>query len=189
MWNRIKNKSGFTLTEVMIGMMILTVAIVSSTSLLMSLRKTNANVIDNMQAYFLAQEGIEAVRSMRDTNWLNNLDFRKGLVDGDYFVARKDVLATYVEGSPVTDFVPWEFWGQTDDFGLCFREGWGYGSCDAGEEADFNRKITISNPCVDDAETGDICEDSLLVRSTVSWDEDREIYLEEKLTNWKSGAL
>ena len=71
----IKNKSGFTLTEVMIGIMILTVAIVSATNLLVGLIRSNQNNLTTLQAYYLAQEGIEAVRNIRDTNWLHNLDW------------------------------------------------------------------------------------------------------------------
>ena len=67
-----KNQKGFTLTEVMIGMMILTVAIVSATQLLIGIMNSNKAIIHNLQAYYLAQEGIEAVRNIRDTNWLHN---------------------------------------------------------------------------------------------------------------------
>lgn len=178
------NKLGFTLTEVMIGMMILTVAIVSSTSLLMGLIKTNENVVKSMQAYFLAQEGVEAVRSMRDTNWLNNLDFREGILDGDYYLARKDVVASYAEGMEVSLFNPWEV-GVED---LCFRDGVGYVACEPGVEPEFKRVVNVAEACPDELVADDLCKDSFIVRSTVSFD-DKEVYLEEKLTNWKGGAL
>jgi len=69
------NQKGFTLTEVMIGMMILTVAIVSATNLLMGLIDSNKTAVKTMQAYYLAQEGVEAVRNVRDSNWLHNKDW------------------------------------------------------------------------------------------------------------------
>lgn len=64
--------NGFTLTEVMIGMLILTVAIVSATNLLIGLISSNQNNLTTLQAYYLSQEGLEAVRNIRDTNWLHN---------------------------------------------------------------------------------------------------------------------
>lgn len=67
--------AGFTLTEVMIGMMILTVAIVSATNLLIGLISSNQNNLTTLQAYYLAQEGLEAVRNIRDTNWLHNQEW------------------------------------------------------------------------------------------------------------------
>ncbi len=72
MMKKIKNIKGFTLTEVMIAIMVLTVAIVSATNLLVGLIGTNQNNLTTLQAYYLAQEGLEAVRNIRDTNWLHN---------------------------------------------------------------------------------------------------------------------
>ena len=63
---------GFTLTEVMIAMMILTVAIVSASNLLMGIISSNRHNLTSLQAYYFAQEGLEAVHNIRDTNWLHN---------------------------------------------------------------------------------------------------------------------
>lgn len=68
----LRDVKGFTLTEVMIGMMILTIAIVSATNLLIGLISSNRNNLTTLQAYYLSQEGLEAVRNIRDTNWLHN---------------------------------------------------------------------------------------------------------------------
>lgn len=79
MLNKIKKISrdvkAFTLTEVMIGMMILTVAIVSASNLLMGIIDSNRNNLTTLQAYYLSQEGLEMVRNIRDTNWLHNKDW------------------------------------------------------------------------------------------------------------------
>ena len=69
------NRKGFTLTEVMIGIAILTIAIVSASSLLVGLVNGNKVNLSTLQAYYLAQEGIEGVRNIRDSNWLHNLDW------------------------------------------------------------------------------------------------------------------
>ncbi|MEK7672647.1 MAG: type II secretion system protein [Patescibacteria group bacterium] len=78
----LKNKKGFTLTEVMIGIMILTVAIVSASQLLVGLISSNQNNLTTLQAYYLAQEGLEAVRNVRDTNWLHNRNWLDGEIWG-----------------------------------------------------------------------------------------------------------
>lgn len=79
MFNEIKkirgDMRGFTLTEVMIGMMILTVAIVSASNLLTGIVGSNQNNLTTLQAYYLSQEGLEMVRNIRDTNWLHNKDW------------------------------------------------------------------------------------------------------------------
>lgn len=70
------NKKGFTLIETMIGLMILTMAIVSATSMLMGLINSNKLVVQNLQAYYLAQEGLEGIRNIRDTNWMHNIAWK-----------------------------------------------------------------------------------------------------------------
>lgn len=70
-----KDVKAFTLTEVMIGMMILTVAIVSASNLLTGIIDSNRNNLTTLQAYYLSQEGLEMVRNIRDTNWLHNKDW------------------------------------------------------------------------------------------------------------------
>lgn len=70
-----KDVKAFTLTEVMIGMMILTVAIVSASNLLTGIIDSNRNNLTTLQAYYLSQEGLEIVRNIRDTNWLHNKDW------------------------------------------------------------------------------------------------------------------
>lgn len=70
-----KDVKAFTLTEVMIGMMILTVAIVSASNLLSGIIDSNRNNLTTLQAYYLSQEGLEMVRNIRDTNWLHNMDW------------------------------------------------------------------------------------------------------------------
>ena len=94
MLKKIKNIKGFTLTEVMIAIMVLTVAIVSATNLLVGLIGTNQNNLTTLQAYYLAQEGLEAVRNIRDTNWLHNMGWlgedSTQLWGGDFEIPQAD---------------------------------------------------------------------------------------------------
>jgi len=79
-----KDNKGFTLTEVMIGIMILTVAIVAASNMLVTLLRSNEVNLTSMQAHYFAVEGLEAVRSIRDTNWLHNQDWKVGNGSGDW---------------------------------------------------------------------------------------------------------
>lgn len=90
------NIKGETLVETIIALSILAVGItVASTVVLNSIRNlTNAK--NRVVAVNIAREGIEAVRSIRDTNWLFYSDRRrqcwnhdpsKGACDGTYSIA------------------------------------------------------------------------------------------------------
>lgn len=79
-------KRGFTLPEVLISLSVLAMVVVSATELVVSNIRTNSDNMDTILAYGLAQEGLEAVRNIRDSNWLLGADYSKG-----GFVNRKAV--------------------------------------------------------------------------------------------------
>lgn len=203
----IRNKAGFSLTEVMIGMMILTVAIVAATNLLVGLIGSNQTNLKTMQAYYLAQEGIEAVRNVRDSNWLHNNNwlgdesgapwegrlvaegesFDLELLEGGWIT----VAAERVPGDDVTlrvlgDSAPWKISELvSENSGKIYDHGGEYWSSVAGSDENFtgfSRTISIKN-------YGD---DSVLVEARVSWSEgakERSFALSEVMTDWKGGAL
>ncbi len=199
------NNEGFSLTEVMIGMMILTVAIVSATNLLVGLINTNKNIVGTLQAYYFAQEGIESVRNIRDTNWLNNVDWR-GRADilgsfennSDYVVGLRSSgwkNSAQVETFDLNIYKTWE-WKPGVDEELCLQSSGDshfYSSCSlsaSGEKTGFRRTVQILPYCEDIDRS--ICDDSVLIRSVVEWEEsgkDRELILEDLITDWKGGAL
>ncbi len=89
-----RNKRGFTLTEVMIAMAILSVAIVSTSNLLVGLISSNRNNVATLQAYYLAQEGLEAIRNIRDTNWLHNVPWNG---DGELYPVLTENRSYFVD--------------------------------------------------------------------------------------------
>jgi len=207
-----KNKKGFTLTEVLIGMMILTVAIVAGTSMLVGLIRSNRNIVSTMQAYYLAQEGIEIVRNIRDTNWLHNTnwigDNNTAQWWGDNFEEGKTYSVAIksagwqgapegtVDNNQMSAYMPFLIEGE--DKGEIFKyENGGeiYLSSDGQgqpEETGFKRYITILPYEGECNEELDECEDYVLVQSRIEWKDgarDREFVLETVLTDWKGGAL
>ncbi|MBP8718411.1 MAG: prepilin-type N-terminal cleavage/methylation domain-containing protein [Candidatus Atribacteria bacterium] len=68
-----QNLSGFTLVEALIAMSILIVGVISG-FLLVTKALYNVTIIqDRLTASFLAQEGVELIRQLRDTNFLQQL--------------------------------------------------------------------------------------------------------------------
>jgi len=68
---RTKNiNKGFTLVETLVAISLLTISIVAPMSLTMLALSSAIYARDQITAYYLAQEGIEAVRSVRDGNIL-----------------------------------------------------------------------------------------------------------------------
>lgn len=69
-------KKAFTLPEVIVGISILVLVIMAATSLLVSIIRTNNENVNTIVAYHLAQEGLEGMRNIRDSNWLLGADFQ-----------------------------------------------------------------------------------------------------------------
>lgn len=68
-----KKQRGFTLPEIVIGITVLLIAILTSTNLMVSITRSNKVNMNDLAAYYLAAEAVEGVRNIRDTQWLNNL--------------------------------------------------------------------------------------------------------------------
>ena len=67
----VKNKeSGFTLIEMMIAVFVMVVGIVGAMSLIQRVIFSSSISSSRLIAAYLAQEGAEIVRNVRDTNWL-----------------------------------------------------------------------------------------------------------------------
>lgn len=64
-------KNGFTIIELVISIFILSVAVVGVFSAFSMVNILTSDMTDRLTATYLAQEGIEIVRNIRDTNWLN----------------------------------------------------------------------------------------------------------------------
>lgn len=210
-----RNKKGFTLTEVMIGIMILTVAIVAASNLLIGLLRTNQNNLTTLQAHYLAQEGLEAVRNIRDTNWLHNQDWMNPAIadklwNQGFQKAQEYIVHLEPDGlSGFTDAIqtarPWVIEGDFAEGGFIKKYENAYVTSkklsepemmSGVEDPGFKRVISIKPyDCEKLLEKGDFdCEADkyVLVESKVSWmigAKERELTLHEVLTDWKGGAL
>lgn len=68
------NKKGFSLLEAILSVFVLSTAMVAVLGLMASNLKDSLDAMDQETAGFLAQEGTELARNIRDTNWKNNQD-------------------------------------------------------------------------------------------------------------------
>lgn len=72
-----KNKA-FTLVEVVIAITMISVTMLAVYGLIISVMNANQRNIHNLQASYLAAEGLEAFRYMRDSNWIQNYSWDSG---------------------------------------------------------------------------------------------------------------
>lgn len=77
--NKFSAKKGFTLPEVIVAMTVLSLVIFTATNLVVQIIRSNTQNIDTMVAYGLAQEGLEGMRNIRDSNWLLGAEFNGDL--------------------------------------------------------------------------------------------------------------
>jgi len=155
MWN----KRGFTLIELMVVVVVLSIGMIGVMNSIWQVFIYAKLLSSKLTAAYLAQEGIEIVRNIRDTNW----------VEG----------AVWDEGLELTG----DFEADYDDPGLSFygngylRIDGGFYNYNLGEETKFKRKINIQK---------DTDEISVLVE--VIWQEggkEYQIEVFEKLYKWR----
>lgn len=129
-------RKGFTLIEGLVAIAILTLVITFVLNVIQSgfkpLEHSRAQIVSS----FLAQEAIETVRSIRDTNFLEGRDWLYGLEDCIDGVCQIGVFS-----SP---------WVRACSGGTCesmgYDEGTGrYGYGDSWSESDFIREIEIDD--------------------------------------------
>lgn len=70
-----KNKPAFSLIEVLISFTILSISLIAITQLITTTIQANRQNTSRLQAYYLAEQGIELTRHVRDSNWLQNIGF------------------------------------------------------------------------------------------------------------------
>ncbi len=76
MLKAINNNQGFSILEVVVALYIITMGLIGVLALVnqsIQAKYINTNMLVASQ---LAQEGLELVRNIRDTNWLNNVDWK-----------------------------------------------------------------------------------------------------------------
>lgn len=74
-----KNRKGFTLVETLVAITILVLVVVGTSSAIQVGISSYIFSKDQIIAFYLAQEGFEQIRNIRDENRLNNADWLLGI--------------------------------------------------------------------------------------------------------------
>lgn len=161
-------QKGFTLVETLVAIFILTLSITGPLFIAQQSFTSAATARDRTTASFLAQEGIEYVRSVRDHNYLSQADWMR-------------YLTSCFSGSCTVDSSVEEYPAIAACSGECpliKQADTGFFGYERGEETRFKRTIAIES--VQDAT-------EVLVRVTVEWTQrgvSRSFVVEEYLFNW-----
>lgn len=180
-----KSGAGFTLLEVIVAIFVLTVGIGGSFALMQQTLFAVTMAQSRIIAAYLAQEGIEIVRNIRDNNWLeqresfdvpplplwneglNNCSSPSSCCEADN---ETDTPLLY---TPLTTIVGCVF----DDLSYLNIDSNGFYSYSSGEQTKFKRKIFIEL----------INADKMKVVVIVEWQDrgkSHQIEVVEHITNW-----
>jgi len=200
------NKGGFTLTEVLVGVLVLATTIVASSNLLVSMIHSNVANMSSLQAYYYTQEAMEAFRNMRDTHFMHNVSFcgQEGVnlfgkdgsfIDGckdtgygDYYfaISVKPEPSSFaaVSGNDLSVSSPWVLKPVYDvgspDARVAFNQ-----DKTTNVETDFYRYCEVKPY---EADLG-FSAAAVEIVCTTEWEEysrDRSVSLSMILTNWRS---
>lgn len=154
-------QKGFTLLEVIIAIFILTVGIAGAYTLITQTISSAAISEERLIAAYLAQEGIEIGRNIRDGNWLEGATWNTGLTG-----CSTGCEADFDDSSLVASASRY------------LKIDGGFYNYDSGTNTKFKRKITII------PEGTDILKVSVLVE----WQErgrTHQLSAQENLYNWR----
>ena len=87
---KIRDKRGFTLIEVITVLLIISLGMVGVLSLISQNIRSQSLNKNTLIAYQLAQEGVELIRQVRDTNWREGVDWQTDLNAGTYYMDYQD---------------------------------------------------------------------------------------------------
>ena len=131
----LKSGAGFTFLELVITIFVITVGIVGVYIVAQYPISYTSISIQKLTAAYLAQEGIEIVRNIRDTNWVEeSSSWTDGLEAGDWEADYDDQILTACSS-------PCDY-----EHNLRFLKiNGGLYNYDLGTPTNFKRKITIDN--------------------------------------------
>jgi len=150
-----KNNRGFTLLEAILAVFVTAVGVLGAYGLSQQILAYSSLSNSNFTAAYLAKEGIEIVRNIRDSNWVEeaasgvDIAWDYSLDAGDYEVDYNAILSS-VSGNCL----------NLNNLKLETATGlFGYGA--VGNQTKYKRKITIES----------LADGSLRVSSEVCWQE------------------
>ena len=169
---------GFTLVETLVAISIFTISILAIMSVLGKGMSDTNYAKKQMTATYLAQEGIEYIRNMRDTFVLSNTNSANGWNDFLNKISSCSLGIVCGFNSTVSYIDPGSIFLCTD-MSLCklYLENGNYSINSTGTDSGFIRTISLVA----------ISNDEIKINSTVSWQQGSGNYnvsFSENLYNW-----
>lgn len=189
-----KNKS-FTIVEITVAMSIFVLVIGGSIVLVQQTLSMVTLAEQRLAAFYLAQEGVELVRNIRDNNWLRQqIDFSYYWDTGfphdspayaqSYEIDYSDSGLSSMSGSP-------RYLCLDSDSGYSYDNCAGCsGSSPSSNCTKFTRVIKISRDRLDSSPYGR--NDPIIIESHVNWNskgKNHEAVLQIKLYNWYGSEI
>jgi len=75
-----KMNKGFTLIEILMAVVVIAIGLIGVYAIVPAIFQYQAVNLDELTASFLAHEGVELVRNLRDNNWLTSSEWLNGLL-------------------------------------------------------------------------------------------------------------
>lgn len=168
-------KKSFTLLELVTSIFIIMLALGAIYFLLRQIIVASSFLPNQLTAIYLAQEGIEVVRNIRDTNWIEGEDWKNGLQG----------YSSDEEGCEINDGAQLSYNSQSleaydKDTPLYIYNGF-YTQTPLGEKTSFKRRIVINSKTDSDG------NEYLEVICYVCWKErgrTHQVKLIENLYGW-----
>lgn len=163
---RKKKNSAFSLLDVIFAIGIILVGLIGVVMLLRFVILAGRLSNDRFVATNLAQEGIEIVRAIRDSNWVAGQSWNSGLGSGTWQVQYSQTSLLSNTGSYLN------------------IDSSNFYSYNSGQATKFKRTIYIypdTAACLASAASGDC----LSVVSSVTWSPSYSINIEDRLYNWR----
>ncbi len=156
----IKTEKGLTLVEIIFTILIITIAVVGVYQALTYGMKHTQQAQERFVASYLAKEGIEIVKNIRDTNWIEETTWNEGLIN-----CGSGCEADYNDSS-LTSFSGQYFYIDPTNYFYQYNDI-------TGEKTPYQRKITLTN-----------YTDKIDITVDVMWRENI-ITIKESIYNWK----
>ncbi len=184
-----KNKA-FTLIETILAVTLMVIVLTAVFGLVLMTMSANQRNLHQVQATFYAQEGLEVMRYIRDSNWLQNYSWDGGAVlwGADFHVDESSPEITrYVSQKSCTRDGPCYQLSTSLEDGLL--------TSDNGFEFQRSLEFKTVDPAALTGEletgsdtSGDVLEGAVEVTAVVTWEEygvERSVKLSSYLTSWQ----
>ena len=167
------SQNGFTIIESLVALAILSLSLMPMLVVVTMSSRIATSVKNNLVAAMLAQEGIEVVRAIRDTNWLNGRVFYIGLNEDAETGTTKDGLVQYDTADSLMPYDASAKLYVDNNSGI-----YSYDNNSGSSPTLFTRKISVTK----------ISNAELKIISEITWNEpprSKIISVEDHLFDWK----